>query len=85
MHINYLELMVAFLALQSFLKAKTHMTILLRIDNTSPAIAYINNKGGTPSPQLLALALELWEWCQSKDILVMVTYIAGKENISVDR
>jgi len=84
LHINYLELMAAFLALQSFLKDKTHMTILLRIDNTT-AIAYIDNKGGTRSPQLLALALELWEWCPSKDILVMATHIAGKENISADR
>ena len=34
------------------------MTISLQTDNTM-AIAYINNKGGTHSPQLLNLALEL--------------------------
>ena len=83
MHINYLELKAAFLALQTFLKEKSHMTISLRIDNTT-AIAYINNKGGTRSPQLLTLTLELWEWCQAKDILVMASHIAGKENTSAD-
>ena len=66
-HINYLELKAAFLALKSFLKGKSHLTVSLRLDNTT-AIAYINNKGGTRSPQLLTLALELWDWCQTNDI-----------------
>jgi len=57
-HINYLEPKAAFLALKSFVKDKTHMTISLQTDNTT-AIAYINNKGGTHSPQPLNLALEL--------------------------
>ena len=67
-HINYLELKAAFLALKSFLKGRSHLTVSLRLDNTT-AIAYINNKGGTRSPQLLTLALELWDWCQARDIL----------------
>ena len=53
-HINYLELKAAFLALKTFLKDRSHVTVSLQIDNTT-AIAYINNKGGytfppTPDP-----------------------------------
>ena len=56
------------------------MTISLQIDNTK-AIAYISNKGGTHSPELLNLALELWEWCHAKDIFVIATHIPGKDNV----
>lgn len=48
-HINYLELKASFLALKTFLKGKSHVTVSLQLDNTT-AIAYINNKGGTRSP-----------------------------------
>ena len=49
---NYLELKASFLALKTFLKGKSHVTVSLQLDNTT-AIAYINNKGGTLSPQLM--------------------------------
>jgi len=42
LHINYLELLVATLVVQSFEKK---LNILLRIDNTM-AVAYINHLGG---------------------------------------
>ena len=65
LHINILELKAGFLAIQSFLKHKTNMSIKLRLDNTT-AVFYINNKGGTHSPELMALTLELWTWCQQR-------------------
>ena len=46
-------------ALQTFTKGKTSITVLLRLDNMS-AVAYINNLGGTVSPRLVALARDLW-------------------------
>ena len=55
-HINVLELKAAFLALKSFLKNQSHK-VCLRMDTT--AVAHMNNKGGTHSPCLLALTLEL--------------------------
>ena len=72
-HINYLELKASFLALKTFLKGKSHVTVSLQLDNTT-AIAYINNKGGTRSPQLMTLALEMWDWCQERDILVIASH-----------
>ena len=44
MHINCLELLAATLAVQTFAKRKTNISILLRIDNTT-AVAYINHLG----------------------------------------
>ena len=58
-HINVLKLKAAFLALKSFLKKQFHKVVCLRMDNTT-AVAHVNNKGGTHSPCLLALTLELW-------------------------
>ena len=83
-HINYLELKVAFLALKTFVKDKSRITISLQLDNTT-AIAYINNKGGTRLPQLMTLALEMWDWCQTGDIFMIASHIPGRDNISADK
>ena len=58
-HINVLELRTAFFALKSFMKDQNNKVICLKIDN-STAVAYLDNKGGTPSPQSLHLALEIY-------------------------
>ena len=55
MHINCLELLAATFAVQTFAKARSGATVLLKLDNTS-AIAYINNREGTISSNLAALA-----------------------------
>ena len=83
-HINYLELKAAFLALKTFLKDKSRVTVSLQLDNTT-AIAYINNKGGTRSSQLMTLALEMWDWCQTRDIFVIASHIPGRDNVSADK
>ena len=72
------------LALKAFLKGKSHVTVSLQLDNTT-AISYINNKGGTRSPQLMTLALEMWYWCQARDILVIASHILGRDNVSADK
>ena len=43
-HINYLELLAAFLAIQCFVKQKYNITILLKMDNVM-AVVYINKMG----------------------------------------
>ena len=55
LHINCLELLAATLAIQTFAKERSGISVLLRIDNTT-AVAYINRKGGTVSPTLSHLA-----------------------------
>ena len=84
LHINILELKGAFLAIQALLKNKRSMTVSLNMDNSS-AVAYINHKGGTHSPQLLYLTLALWEWCIQRDIFLVAHHVPGKSNSLADR
>lgn len=81
--INYLELKGAFLPPKSFLKDRSHLAVFLQLDNTT-AIAYITNKGGTHSPQISTLALELWYWCEAEDIFLIACHIPGRDNVYAD-
>ena len=83
-HINILELKAAFLAIQSFLKHKTNISIKLRLDNTT-AVYYINNKGGTCSPELMALTMELRTWCLSRNIYIQAEHLPGVQNCMADK
>ena len=40
---------------------------------------------GYTFPQLMTLALETWDWCQERDILVIASHIPGGDNVSADR
>jgi len=33
----------------------------------------------------MTVALELWDWCQERDILVTASHIPGRDNVSVDK
>ena len=79
-----LELKAAFLATKTFLKHHSNITVCLRMDNIT-AVAHINNKGGTRSPQLVNLTLELWQWCLQKSILITAQHLPGKLNKVADR
>ena len=82
-HINYLELLTAFLALKAFGKPWTHLTVLLRMDNFT-AVTYVNQKGGTCSQSLCQLAISIWEWCQGKNITLCAEHLPGHLNTAVD-
>jgi len=81
-HINYLELMAAFLALKTFASNQTGM-ILLKMDNVS-AVSYISQKGGTHSVQLCNLALEIWEWCLKRQVSLQAEHLPGILNTVAD-
>ena len=57
-HINYLEMKVAFLALQSFCTGKSSVSVLLLMDNFT-VIAFLNKRGGNHSHSLSDLAKEV--------------------------
>lgn len=80
-HINYLELLAAFLGLKSLSYDETNCAILLRIDNTT-AISYINRMGGVQFPHLNDIAREIWRWCEERNIWIHATYINTKENLA---
>ena len=83
-HINYLEMLAAFLALQSFTKDLPHpLTVYLYMDNTS-AISYLNRRGGTTSLSLSYLAKETWQWCMSRNISLVANHLPGHLNTVAD-
>ena len=85
-HINYLELLGAFLAIQAYADkigvAPKPVHVQLRMDNTT-AISYINNMGGKES-ELNNLECKIWHWCIESDLWVSATHIPGIENTVAD-
>ena len=60
------------------------MSIKLRLDNTT-AVAYVNNKGGTRSPELAELTLALWKWCLSRGTYIQAVHLPGIQNYLADK
>ena len=83
-HINCLELLVATLALKTFVKHKTGISVLMKIDNTT-AVAYINNQGETVSKELIYLTWDLWMWYLERNIHIQAQYLPGVMNQTADR
>lgn len=81
MHINFLEIKAAFLALKCFAKTAFKKQILLRIDSIT-ALAYINKMGGLRHKNLHYITKELWEWCQNREIWIFAEYVASKSNLA---
>ena len=83
-HINYLELLAAFLALQAFARDKADCQIMLRLDNTT-ALAHIKHKGGTRTGSLTQLAVDMWKWCLARNIILTASHVPGVDNIIADQ
>ena len=79
--INYLKLLAAFLALQTFASKLTTVAILLLLDNVT-AIAYIYKMGH--SDALSLLAVEIWSWCLVRNLIIHTEHLPGRENICAD-
>lgn len=82
-HINHLELLAAFHALQCYVSNLKSIHARLALDN-STAVAYINSMGGPKSPVLDSLSRSIWEWCMSRDIHISAQHIPGKANVKAD-
>ena len=84
LHINHLELLAAFYALQSFVpQYKSAAHIRLKVDN-STAVACINNFGSIRSPFLNTLSRTIWDWCISRKIHISAVSIPGVDNTVAD-
>lgn len=84
LHINQLELLAAFFALKIFAKNYYNCQILMRVDNTT-AVAYINRMGGIQYPHLTQVTRDIWQWCISRKIFIVASYIKSSENSIADR
>uniref|UniRef100_A0A1X7UYP2 RNase H type-1 domain-containing protein n=1 Tax=Amphimedon queenslandica TaxID=400682 RepID=A0A1X7UYP2_AMPQE len=83
-HIKCLELLAATLALTTFAKNKTAVSVLMKIDNTI-AVAYVNNQEGTVSKELISLTRNLWMWCLKRNIHIQAQHLPGVLNQAADR
>jgi hypothetical protein len=83
-HINELELLGAFFAIQSFLAKESGIAVRIFLDN-STAVSYVNNCGGTRSAALTATAKAISAWCEARNISVEVVHLAGELNTIADR
>lgn len=84
LHINNLELLAAYFALKVFAKNCYDCQILLRVDNTT-AVSYINRMGGIQYPHLTKVTKDIWQWCESRKIFVVASYIKSAENTTADK
>ncbi|XP_057332052.1 uncharacterized protein LOC130671926 [Microplitis mediator] len=82
-HINYKELYMVKLALESLAADVANEQILLRIDNTT-AIAYVNKMGGTRYQNFNNLTREIWQWAERKDNFLFASYILSEENVEAN-
>lgn len=83
-HINYLELLAAFFALQCFHSSLSGKHVKIMIDNTS-AVAQINNMGTCHSEECNSLVVQIWEFCISQDISwLTAAHIPGSSNVIAD-
>ena len=82
-HINELEILAAFYALQAFAFRSSNITIHLMLDNAS-SVAYINKCGGTHSIALNRVAVKIIRWCEKRGLTLQAFHLPGKENFLAD-
>ena len=84
LHINVLEGLSVLFAFKCFYKSTYNSSILVRSDNTS-VVAYINKQGGTGCSSLCDIALELWDFCVSRNISISASHLSGVKNVRADK
>ena len=82
-HINVLEMKAVLFIFQCFFRQSFNTSVLVRSDNTS-VVAYINHQGGSCSIRLCSLALELWNFCIARNIMVHAIHLPGAKNTEAD-
>ena len=82
-HINFLELMAVYLALQRFERLVLGCHVRIRTDNTT-TMCYINKQGGLRSPVLDDLARKLTLWCDSRLASISAMHVPGLQNLGAD-
>ena len=80
LHINCLEFKAVTLALQHWAPLLQGRQVMVATDN-STVVSYINKQGGTRSPTLLGLAVDLFLWLESQGIIVWARHIPGCLNV----
>ena len=82
--INYLELLAAFLAIKAFWEGLERHSSLLCMDNIT-AVSYVNHKGGTTSQVPCNLAIKMWTWYTSRNIILTAEHFPGHLSVTADQ
>ena len=83
LHINCLELKAVIFALQHWAPLLQGHQVMVATDN-STVVSYINKQGGTRSPTLLCLTVDLFLWLEAQNIIVRARHIPGCLNVIAD-
>ena len=83
LHINNLELIAVYLALEQFATTVIGKTVQLATDNTT-VVSYIRRQGGTHSLLLFRETWKLLLWCQSQSIQLLAKHVPGRLNVLAD-
>ena len=83
LHINCLEFKAVVCALQHWAPLLQGHQIMMATDN-STVVSYNNKQGGTHSPTLLRLTVELLLWLKAQNIIVRARHISGCLNVIAD-
>ena len=83
LHVNCLELKAVVSALQHWAPVLQGHQVMIATDN-STVVSYINKQGGTRSPTLLRLTVELLLWLEAQNIIVRARHIPGCLNVIAD-
>jgi len=82
-HINYLELLAAFLALKVFRLNLSDRHVKVMIDNTA-AVCIINNMGTCRSKDCHLITVKIWEFCIEHNIWLTAAHLPGSTNVIAD-
>ena len=82
-HINYLELLAVYLALQSFTPQVTGKHVKVMVDNMT-ALSDINHMGTGKCKDRHQLVKDIWLWCMEHNVWLTAVHIPGAENIDAD-
>ena len=83
LHINCVELKAVIFALQHWAPVLQGHQVMVATDN-STVVSYINKQGGTRSPTLLRLTVDLFLWLEAQNIIVRARHIPGCLNVIAD-
>ena len=82
-HIQYLELLAAYFALQAFSNSITNKHVKIRIDYTT-AVRVINNMGTCQSDPCNSIACRIWTFCEVHNMWLTAAHIPGCQNVIAD-
>ena len=83
LHINILELLAVRRAIETWSRHLRGTRISILSDN-STTVAYLNRQGGTRSLRLCQETWDLLLFCQSLDISLRASHLAGEQNVLAD-